>query len=514
MKKNSDLRRKRIILVNIFAYDYTALGLLCLVAALRNNRRFSKKGEVSILEFNIDRADEEITRRILNEKPDILGATIYSWNAHKVFKILNKIKKIDQKIFIICGGPEITCSAPEIMRNYEFLDAAIVGMGEITFLNFCNAYLYNAGLDGIENLCYRTKDKRIVTSISNIRAQKPNNRILPSPYSKRISHAPHITASLETSRGCRKACSFCLQNFPLVRFPVSRIFKDIDYLLNNYKQIYIADSNFASDLTRGKKVLRYIAKNNRKKTNFYTELSAEDIDQEFARLLRKANFVEVGIGLQSADGIVLRNIGRIFFDRKRFIRGIKLLKENGIKVQIEIIFGLPGQTPDSFKRTFEFADKLRPEIIKSYCLNLFPNTRIRKEADQKEWLVQKQTPYYLIKNEYFSQEDIIWFRKFSNFVFLFYKNEIIKRILKETGTGFFDLFKELAGWCRRNGCPNRSFMNIEMPGNSVKKWKKFKENMQGFLLYFLSRRKADMKKQGYLVLNGTLYNFKRKLINL
>lgn len=294
-----------------------------------------------------------------------------------------------------------------------------------------------------------------------------------------------------------------------MQFSFSRVKKDISYLLNNYRKIYITDSNFASDLPRAKKILRYIIRNNRKKSEFYAELSAEDVNNEIAGLLKKANFTRVGIGLQSDDHTVLRKIGRPFFNRDNFSSGVGILKENGIKVEIEIIFGLPGQTRESFEKTFRFAESLDPFIVKPYCLNLFPNTGVRKEALRNKWLINRRPPYYLVKNEHFTKNEILWFRQFADFIFWFYINKNIKALLSKVDMDYLDFFGEFCLWGRRKRYSLQILMGCGRNTNPREKWYKLKANMQNFLAWLLSNRRINIGKHHYLFINNILYDLKK-----
>src|SRR6185312_16947602 len=75
------------------------------------------------------------------------------------------------------------------------------------------------------------------------------------------------------------------------------------------------------------------------------------LSDDHVRFLKSVDVATAGIGLQSYDPEVLRRLDRPF-DAARFERTLRQAADLG-PVTIEFIFGLPGDTPDAFWRTFD-----------------------------------------------------------------------------------------------------------------------------------------------------------------
>jgi hypothetical protein len=86
---------------------------------------------------------------------------------------------------------------------------------------------------------------------------------------------------------------------------------------------------------------------------------------EFFDSFRRA---EVTVGVQSFDKEVLKRLGRPF-DLTRFEHVLSELSAR-IPIDLEIILGLPGDTPASFRHTFEKAIGLATTVRVFYCLAL------------------------------------------------------------------------------------------------------------------------------------------------
>src|SRR6185503_8948584 len=136
--------------------------------------------------------------------------------------------------------------------------------------------------------------------------------------------SPHLTLDtdltgrsvcIETQRGCVFRCNFCFYNKDLSirnrRFDLDRVTREILYWLDkDVASIYLMDPVFNLNAQRTKKILRFIAEHNRRGTTFHSEIWAEFVDAEMARLFRDANFRFLEVGLQSVDDTALATAER------------------------------------------------------------------------------------------------------------------------------------------------------------------------------------------------------------
>ncbi len=82
----------------------------------------------------------------------------------------------------------------------------------------------------------------------------------------------------------------------------------------------------------------------------------------------------LSLGVQSANADELRALGRLhsFPDA---VRAVATARAVGIgNISLDFMIGIPGQTPDSLRRTLEAALALEPEHLSAYCLSLEPGT--------------------------------------------------------------------------------------------------------------------------------------------
>jgi hypothetical protein len=148
--------------------------------------------------------------------------------------------------------------------------------------------------------------------------------------------------------------------------------------------------------------LELLAENNsNQQLAFSGELRAEGVDVEIAKALRKANFHEVEIGLQSVEPEAWRKMGRPT-NLDAFQRGVHAMMGEGIKVCVDLILGLPGDTPESFRRGLDFLHETQAfSEVQVFHLSILPGTAFRQEIASLGIAHQPWPPYYALKTPAF-----------------------------------------------------------------------------------------------------------------
>ena len=96
--------------------------------------------------------------------------------------------------------------------------------------------------------------------------------------------------------------------------------------------------------------------------------------------MRRAGFNRLSIGLQSANREELRALGRIH-DREAFERTWNDARHAGFdNLSVDVMFGIPYQTPESFTETLRFVCSLEPEHLSAYALTLEEGTPLFRQA--------------------------------------------------------------------------------------------------------------------------------------
>ena len=179
----------------------------------------------------------------------------------------------------------------------------------------------------------------------------------------------------------------------------------------NFKEIYILSPTFdrSSDFTDKLGLLKKLKHN----TKLHTEIRTDRIDKKTAKLMFDAGFRSLEVGLQSMNKRALGMINRESNTEKE-LTGMSHLKDAGIELQIGIIPGLPGDSPDNFLRTVDtLVSNSLGDCIELYPLMILPGTQIREMAIEQGAEFQGKPPYYFQSGWNFSADDI---RNISDYV--------------------------------------------------------------------------------------------------
>ncbi len=104
-------------------------------------------------------------------------------------------------------------------------------------------------------------------------------------------------------------------------------------------------------------------------------------DWKALRKLRKVGFNRISLGVQSSDDAILRQIGRIHtWNQVRL--SVEAIRRAGFdNLSVDLIYGLPGQTPAIWQKTLQDALTLAPEHVSAYGLKIEPGTLLWRQQE-------------------------------------------------------------------------------------------------------------------------------------
>ncbi len=353
--------------------------------------------------------DQALVDAIAGRDPWLVGFTCYLWNIERTLWIIGALKRRRPGVRILLGGPEVTADNAWLLQTPDY-DFAVIGEGEQTFAQLLlgllgddvppvaipGLYVPPCTAGGSPAARYdpmRQPERR---------SPLPDLNVLCSPYLAGIlDAADEDMLLLETARGCRFRCKFC-------------------YYWKSYESVYqLSDANIRATLRhaaeRGVRevflldptlnqrkdfaaLLRLLAEGNPgRRFSYFGELRGEGVTEATARLLRDANFTEVEVGLQSVEPDAMTLMDRNN-NLRAFERGVRAMMAQGIRVKVDLIVGLPGDTAASVRKGFHY---LRdngfggdPQV---FNLAVLPGTSFREQARELGLVYQPRPPYYVLQ---------------------------------------------------------------------------------------------------------------------
>lgn len=109
---------------------------------------------------------------------------------------------------------------------------------------------------------------------------------------------------------------------------------------------------------------------------FTIEANPEDVDVKWASMVKSYGINRVSIGIQSFSDAELQSVGRNH-TAIQAIEALHALRQGGIEnISADLIYGLPGQTIESWASSLDSLLSFKPEHISSYALSYEPGTRL------------------------------------------------------------------------------------------------------------------------------------------
>lgn len=443
------------------------LAMGYLKACALQNKIIADHFNLVIYNFNLAHSNKYIVNQLFaNGVPDIICFSVQGWNINNFAQICKFYKSSVPYGKIILGGVHVSNQAERIFSLIPEVDIISNGEGEITFQNLLLNYYFHKlnkrslyEVDGISFVYNKeiitTKEQKVIENLDDIPSPYLNNVIQMSDESGNFLYD---VALIETSRGCPYQCSYCswsevMGKKKIRHFGLDRIREELLFFAKNkIRDIVLCDSNFGLYKEDELFIDLFIKINQQYHYPENIECSwAYGIPEITLRIWEKLykngiknNF---SFALQSINEEVLKNIQRrnISWEYLTFVK--ERTEKAGINYFIELIWGLPGETVESFIININRLSALTKRFA-VYPLVVLPKSKIIEDKKKYKLQTLKESDNdfeYVVSNYSLSQEEnfqfskyVFWIRILSeNMIFRFVWN-VVENILNYK---FFDVVK-------------------------------------------------------------------------
>ena len=203
-------------------------------------------------------------------------------------------------------------------------------------------------------------------------------------------------AALYTSLGCPYKCSFCMiniinrtnndenissQNSNIFRWwSPEFIIKQFDYIAKQgVKNVKIADELFVLNPNHFMKICDLLIERNYG-FNIWAYSRIDTCKPQYLEKLKKAGVNWLGLGIENPDTVLRKEVHKDSYKEVKIIDVINGIRESGINVAANYIFGLPEDTEKSLKFTYDFAEETNSEMVNFYSAMAYPGSPLFLEA--------------------------------------------------------------------------------------------------------------------------------------
>ncbi|MFI1277888.1 B12-binding domain-containing radical SAM protein [Micromonospora sp. NPDC020751] len=331
---------------------------------------------------------QQINEALNEQVPDVFAFGNYSWNTALTNAVIGVVKQRHPKVVVAVAGPNIPTEKPIAqagLRRNQAADFYISREGEHPLANLVETCLGLADPSDVKGTvvdgCYSLTQEGLILQ------GDPLDRVgvleeIPSPYLTGLCDDflanPEFIPLLQTSRGCPYRCTFCVAGHDwwskLRAFSVERVKEEIDYIQARTSNplLRIADENFGI-LPRDVEIAEHIRKV--KDTFSYPSVVQVYTDKHLTKNVKQVtllmrDLIPLNISFQSLDKQVLKNIKRVNVKDTAIEEAAAFAREHSLVLSTELIFGLPGETIDSFTNSLDKVLDHRFDNVVIYALNI------------------------------------------------------------------------------------------------------------------------------------------------
>jgi radical SAM superfamily enzyme YgiQ (UPF0313 family) len=327
--------------------------------------------DVEVLLLDLPSDDPEAFFERLREfRPTLVGLSTFVWSLRVHDGLTQRLRRHFQDVVLVAGGPAARRSVfdlPPYHALRDRLDAVVSGEGEQVIRELVRHHLEPDWRTRVRGLDIPARGLWRSSGV----AERPVLDAYPSPY--QLDLAPlHKTGFIETFRGCPIHCAFCqwgeqksdrvhgaeylkthLEGLQRAQVP-NVFFLDAAFNLSPraFRALVAAEAEvgvLANSVIHGHLYPTYL-------------------EEHHLAFFDQVKQVQASVGIQSFDEDVLNRLGRPF-DVARFERVLARMRGR-LDCDIELIFGLPGDNPASFRRTVERSLTLGNAVKAFKCLVL------------------------------------------------------------------------------------------------------------------------------------------------
>ena len=401
--------------------------------------------KIEIYETNINNQVFNIIKDIYELNPDKIIFSTYIWNKEYIVEIVKELKKVLPNVEIILGGPEVSYKWEKFMANMPEVDALLLGEGEKVILNFLTKKDKKA-----LGVVYRENGEIIFNGIEPI---IENLDIVPFPYEDWELEDRTKIFYYESSRGCPFSCSYCLSSIDkTVRYySLDRVKKDLKRFLDSpIKLLKFVDRTFNLKKERYMEIWKFLLENYREGITFHFEINANIFDDETLDFLEKVpkGYFQFEIGVQSINPETMVAIKRNNILDK-LAHNVRRISRN-IHLHLDLIAGLPYETYDIFKDSFNYVYNLKPEMIQLGFLKLLKGTQMYDEVEKYQYKYYSKPPYEVFSNKFISFGELVKLKNLEKMLDYYYNSEKFSYtcdfVIKNNFDSAFTFFEKIADY--------------------------------------------------------------------
>jgi radical SAM superfamily enzyme YgiQ (UPF0313 family) len=362
-------------------YIHASLGLRYLLANMDRHGGAGLRARTLLREYTIAREPKAIVDELLALRPAVVGFGVYIWNTAQTAEVLRRLKAARPDLKVVLGGPEVSHEV-EQQAIVRLADHVITGWGDVSFPKLCRALL-----QGPQPL------------MKVIPGEQPPLDQITLPYAEYSDDdLAHRLLYVEASRGCPFKCEFCLSSLDKTAWAF-----DLDAFLAEMEALHrrgarhfkFVDRTFNLKVEASLRILQFFLDRLSDDLFVHFEVIPDHLPDRLKEMIRQfpPGVLQFEVGIQSFNDEVQQRISRKQ-DNARSEANLRwLIHESPAHLHVDLIFGLPGETLESFAAGFDRLHALGPHEIQLGLLKRLRGTPIARHTVEHGMVYDPAPPY-------------------------------------------------------------------------------------------------------------------------
>lgn len=310
-------------------------------------------GTVNRQVVRVGLSDEEIIKRIRDEKPDYIGLSFFATcNHNPSIELAKLIKLYFPNIKIIAGGSHATDMSETVLRDSEgSIDFCVKGDGQYVLEDIVNGKIPQNGVAFLYNreLVDMGESRRMrMDEFSRLNPSLLEHIVLPMPATHTQNTQGRKYVDVMFSRGCKKRCEYCVAGSKKYGFD-PLILNKVDNQLKilkeaSYEELVLQDDDLLRDKQHFFRVLNLIKKHGFKWQD-NGGVAIEDLDKEVVdKILENGMCHSLYVPFNPRSYKINQAASFATSHYQGNVEQLKKLRDSGIYVYTSGIFGTDVQT--------------------------------------------------------------------------------------------------------------------------------------------------------------------------
>lgn len=331
---------------------------------------------------------QDIENVLEDYKPDLVGISAMTTKFGSVLKTAEVVKTYDSKLRVVVGGPH-AAFLPELTLKAKDIDIIVRREGERTFLNLISAIENGDDLQDVKGISFKQNGKihhspsqEFIKDLDQIPFPARDTLMNPENYTSEDMGA------IMTSRGCPFNCSYCCHMWQkkVRNRSIDNVITEIKEVKQKYgtRQFEFKDDSFTLDKKRTKELCERLV-SEKLHINWSCTTRVDLLDEELIKKMKKANCNVIKLGIETGSERILKETKKgVTFEQMRKVAG--LLNKYNIFWSGYFMMGLPTETEEDIKKTYEFMKELNPYYAGLGVYNPFPKTELFEQGIRMDLL--------------------------------------------------------------------------------------------------------------------------------